>query len=133
MSRVVQSCPELFGLVQKKLNHKPGRKSRHANPSQAQSQDKLIQARPKVKASQSKPGPKSRQETQTETETETGSRQVDGQRQTNRQTKRSIEKEKRKKIKMQSEIVACGGPIRSTNIGRFGLAPAFGFGICDTS
>ena len=92
---------------------KPGPKSRQASASQAPNQDKTIQARPKARDRDR-------------------SRQVNRQRQTKRHTKLSIRKEKRKKIKMQSETVACGGPIRLINIGRFCLAPAFGFGVCDT-
>ena len=67
----------------------------------------------------------------------TGQAKLDKQNWTNKtgqkKTKLSIRKKKPKRIRMQSEMVACGGPIRSTNIGRFGQAPAFGFGICDTS
>ena len=36
-------------------------------------------------------------------------------------------------IKMESKNVPCGGPSRSTNIGKFCLAAAFGLGICNTS
>ena len=51
LSIFVCSCLQLSKPKVKKIQHKPGLKSRHSNPRQARIQDRPLQARPSVKMS----------------------------------------------------------------------------------